>query len=145
MRHAVFSFIITLAASPAFAQGVGTNPEGDPLVSLLPFLFIFAIFYFLLIRPQQKRMKAHQEMVKAIKKGDEVTTAGGIIGKVTSLEGDEHVMLQIASGVEVKAVKATLSQVQPKPEASQPAHKDKAAREKNDNSAPEKARIANDN
>jgi preprotein translocase subunit YajC len=152
MRHFLtVALLSALVATPAYAQE--TVPEADPLVSLLPFVFIFAIFYFLLIRPQQKRVKVHQEMVKAVQKGDEVITAGGIAGKISGLEGDDFVLLQIASGVEVKVLKATLSQVQPKPEAGKPAHQEKneakknaeKKSEKNDNSAPKKARIANDN
>lgn len=146
MKRFFLPLLLVFLATPAMAQtAAGVNPEADPLVSLLPFVFIFAVFYFLLIRPQQKRMKAHQQMVQAVKKGDEVVTAGGLYGKITGLEGEDVALVQVASGVEVKVVKATLSQVKPKEEANKPAHQEKAAREKNDNSEPKKARIANDN
>lgn len=142
MRAIIAAICLPFAA---FAQGTAPA-QGDQMASLLPFIFIFAIFYFLLIRPQQKRMKAHQEMVKAVKKGDEVITAGGILGKITAVEGEEYALVQIASGVEIKVVKTTLSQVIVKPEAAKPTHQDKAgASQKNDNKVPAKEKIANDN
>ncbi len=132
---------------PASALAQTTAPaEGEQMASLLPFVFIFAIFYFLLIRPQQKRLKAHAQMIAEVQKGDQVVTAGGIVGKVAALEGEEHVMVQIASGVEIKVVKATLSQVIGKPEAVKPAHMEKqSSAQKNDNKLPAKEKIANDN
>ena len=80
------------------------------LVGILPWLLIFAIFYMLMIRPQQKRMKAHQAAIAAVKKGDEVITGGGIRGRVTKVAEDEA-EVEIASGVKVRVVKSTLSQV----------------------------------
>ena len=82
------------------------------LVGLLPWVAIFVIFYFLLIRPQQKRMKQHQSMIGAVKKNDVAVTGGGIIGKVTKVD-DAEVELEIASGVKVRVVKSTLSEVRP--------------------------------
>ncbi len=79
---------------------------------LLQFLLIGGIFWFFLIRPQQKRAAEHRAMIEAVKKGDTVITAGGIFGKVTKTDTDS-VELEIASGVKVKVVKATLTQVQP--------------------------------
>ena len=76
----------------------------------LPLLLIFVIFYFLMIRPQQKRMKEHQATIAAVKKGDEVVTGGGIRGKVTKVSDDEA-EVEIAQGVRVRVVKSTLSQV----------------------------------
>ena len=100
-------------ASPAYASA-GAAPAGGAgfLIQILPLLLIFVIFYFLLIRPQQRRMKAHQAMVTAVKKNDTAITAGGVIGKVTKVDENE-VELEIASGVRVKVVKATLSEVRP--------------------------------
>lgn len=95
-------------ATPAFAQTAGASPA-DPLgiLSLAPLMLVFVAFYFLMIRPQQKRAKILQDAVNAVKKGDEVTTAGGIVGKVTKVE-DRIVEVEIATGVKVKVIKATL-------------------------------------
>jgi len=80
---------------------------------LLPMLIIFGAFYFLLIRPQQKRQKAHTELVGALAKGDEVLTAGGILGKVTAVS-EHYATVRIADNVEIKIQKSTVSQVVPK-------------------------------
>ena len=90
----------------------GAAPGGASafIVSLLPWLLIFLIFWLLMIRPQQKRMKQYQAAIAAIKKGDEVITGGGIRGRVTKV-GDEEAEVEIASGVKVKIVKGTISQV----------------------------------
>jgi preprotein translocase subunit YajC len=102
-----------MLASPAYAAA-GSAPSGGAfgLLGILPWVAIFVIFYFLLIRPQQRRMKQHQAMVAAVKKNDTVVTAGGLIGKVTRVD-DAEVEVEIASGVKVKVVKATLSEVRP--------------------------------
>ena len=101
--------------SPAYAQA-GEAAAPNALVQLAPLVFIFVIFYFLLIRPQMTARKKHQEMVSNVRRGDTVVTAGGIIGKVTKvLEGDE-VMVELADKVQVRVVKATLSDVRNKPE-----------------------------
>jgi preprotein translocase subunit YajC len=84
------------------------------LVGILPWLLIFLIFYMLMIRPQQKRMKEHQAQIASVKKGDDVITAGGIRGRVTKVTDDEA-EVEIAQGVRVRVVKATLSQVLNKP------------------------------
>jgi len=98
-------FILSTAA--AGAQPGGTSAF---LVGILPWLLIFVIFWFLLIRPQQKRAKEHQAMIAAVKKGDEVITGGGLRGRVTKVS-DAEVEVEIAQGVRVRAVKSTLSQV----------------------------------
>ena len=101
--------------SPAYAQA-GEAAAPNALVQLAPLVFIFVIFYFLLIRPQMTARKKHQEMVSNVRRGDTVVTAGGIIGKVTKvLEGDE-IMVELADKVQVRVVKATLSDVRNKPE-----------------------------
>ncbi|MFQ5547485.1 MAG: preprotein translocase subunit YajC [Woeseia sp.] len=94
----------------AYAQGA---QQGSPLGFLLPMLIIFAAFYFLLIRPQQKRQKAHNELVAALSTGDEVLTAGGVLGKVTAVS-DHYATLRIADNVEIKIQKSTVSAVVPK-------------------------------
>lgn len=82
------------------------------MVQIFPLVLIFVIFWFLLIRPQQRRMKQHREMVAAVKKNDVAVTGGGLVGKVTKVDENE-VELEIASGVRVKVVKSMLSDVRP--------------------------------
>jgi len=103
--------------APAYAQAADAAAP-NPLLQFLPFVFIIVIFYFLLIRPQQQMRKKHQEMVAAVRRGDTVVTAGGMIGKVTKVVDDAEVMVELAEGVQVRVVKATLSDVRSK---SQPA------------------------
>ena len=83
---------------------------GEGLMSLAPLLLIFVVFYFLLIRPQQKRMKDHKAMIAAVKRGDVVVTGGGIVGKVSRVK-DEDVQVEIADGVRVNVLRDTLSSV----------------------------------
>lgn len=100
-------------ASPAFAQTAGGAVGSDATAQLLgiaPLFLVFIAFYFLMIRPQQKRMKELQNAVNAVKKGDEITTAGGIIGKVTKVD-DRVAEVEIAQGVRVRVVKSTIASV----------------------------------
>ena len=101
----------TLLMTSAAASGTGgaVGPAGI-LVGILPWLLIFLIFYMLMIRPQSKRLKEHQATIAAVKKGDEVVTAGGIRGRVMKVSDDE-VEVEIAQGTRVKIVKSTLSHV----------------------------------
>jgi preprotein translocase subunit YajC len=85
----------------------------DPFGFLLPMIVIFAAFYFLLIRPQQKKQKAHTALISALKEGDEILTAGGILGKITGVS-DHYVVVKIAENAEIKMQKASVSQVVPK-------------------------------
>jgi len=101
--------------SPAFAQGVDAAAP-NPFVQLAPLIFIFVIFYFLLIRPQQQARKKHMEMVANVRRGDVVVTGGGLVGKVTKVVDDNEVMVELADGFSVKVVKATLSDVRTKPQ-----------------------------
>ncbi len=100
--------------SPAFAQTAAAPAAGGDgasfILQLAPLVLIFVVFYFLLIRPQQKRMKAHQAKIAAVKKGDQVVTGGGLVGKVVRAD-ETYVDVELAQGVKVKAVKATLSDV----------------------------------
>ena len=102
--------------SPAFAATAtaGAAAPAGPgfLVSIFPLVLIFVIFYFLLIRPQQKKMKAHQAMVMDVKPRDTAITSGGLIGKVTKVE-DNEIEMEIAQGVKVRVVKSLLSDVRP--------------------------------
>ncbi|HZA67226.1 MAG TPA: preprotein translocase subunit YajC [Geminicoccaceae bacterium] len=102
--------------SPAYAQAGGA-PVGFDLISLMPLLLIFVVFYFLLIRPQQKKMKAHRDMVGALKRGDRVLTAGGIIGTVVKVEDDSTLLVDIAKDVRVRVARGTISEVLTKPQA----------------------------
>ena len=101
------SFFISDALAAAPAQ------QPDPVMSFLPLVLIFVVFYFLLIRPQTKRQKEHREMVAALQKGDEVTTAGGLLGKITEVK-DSFVQIEIANNVIVTVQKHTVSAVMPK-------------------------------
>jgi preprotein translocase subunit YajC len=98
----------------AHAQAAGATASGGlaQFVSIAPLILIFVAFYFLMIRPQQRRMKALQASVAAVKKGDTVVTAGGLMGKVTKVE-DTVVEVEIAANVRVRVVKATLAEVTP--------------------------------
>ncbi|MBM1222381.1 preprotein translocase subunit YajC [Ponticoccus sp. SC2-23] len=88
----------------------------EGIASLVPLILIFAIMYFLLIRPQQKKLKEHQEMVKALRRGDQVVTQGGVIGKVTKVKDEGEIEVEIASGVIVRVVRSTITQVLSKTE-----------------------------
>ncbi len=96
--------------TPAYAQAAGGAGGAAAFAQFIPLILIFAIMYFLMIRPQQKRAKAHRAMVEALKKGDEIVTQGGILGRVSSVR-DNEVEVEIASGVKVRVVRATITQV----------------------------------
>ncbi len=98
--------------SNAWAQAAPAQ-QPDPLMSFLPLILIFVVFYFLLIRPQQKRAKEHKQMVANLAKGDEVVTNGGLLGKITEV-GDNFVKLQVADGVEVKVQRQAVASLMPK-------------------------------
>ena len=89
-------------------------------IQTIPLVLVFVIFYFLMIRPQQKRMKEHQAQIMAVKKGDRVVTGGGLIGKVTKVS-DTEVEVELGQGIKVQAVKSTLTQVVD-PKAAKPAN-----------------------
>ncbi len=96
--------------SNAYAQGA---QQTDPFGFLLPMLIIFGAFYFLLIRPQQKKQKAHTKLVSELSIGDEIITAGGILGQITAVS-EHYAIVHIADGTEIKIQKASVSQVVPK-------------------------------
>src|SRR3979490_2867687 len=99
--------------TPAFAQGSPFG--GDSMwMQLLPFVLIFVIMYFLILRPQQKRAKEHQELVKSVRRGDTVITSGGLVGKVTKVVDDEQVDVVIADGVRVPQVRSMVTGVRAK-------------------------------
>ena len=85
--------------------------EGSAIAQFVPLILIFAIMYFLLIRPQQKKMKEHQQMVENLRRGDQVVTQGGVIAKVSKVKEDGELEVEIAEGVKVRVVKSTIAQV----------------------------------
>ncbi|PJF10965.1 preprotein translocase subunit YajC [Pseudorhodobacter sp. MZDSW-24AT] len=102
-------------ATPAYAQAAGGGAAAA-FTSFVPLILIFAIMYFLLIRPQQKKLKEHKALVEALRRGDQVLTQGGIVGKVTHVNDDGTILVEIAEGVKVKIVKATIVSVMNKTE-----------------------------
>jgi preprotein translocase subunit YajC len=103
--------------TPAFAQGsIFGGDGGGTLVQLAPFALIFVIMYFLILRPQQKRAKQHQDMVKAVRRGDTVVTSGGLIGKVTKVVDDDQIEVELAEGVRVRQMRAMVTDVRAKGE-----------------------------
>jgi preprotein translocase subunit YajC len=106
--------------SPAFAQGSlfggGAGSDGGMLMSLLPFVLIFVIMYFLILRPQQKRVKTHAEMVKNVRRGDTVVTNGGLVGKVTKVIDDDQIEIEIADDVRIRQMRQMIADVRAKGE-----------------------------
>lgn len=100
--------------SSAFAQTApAAASEGSALLGMLPIVLMFVVLYFIMIRPQMKKQKEHRAMVEALAKGDEVVTAGGLLGRISSV-GDNHLGLEIANGVEVQIQRHAVAQVLPK-------------------------------
>ncbi len=95
--------------SPAYAQASADG--ASTLTSLLPLVLIFVVFYLLLIRPQQKKMKQHRDMVAALRRGDRVVTGGGLFGTVTKVLSDTELQVEIAEGVKVKVARGTISEI----------------------------------
>ena len=102
--------------SPAYAQSPFGGGSTDMITSLLPFVLIFVIMYFLILRPQQKRVKQHAEMVKNVRKGDTVITSGGLVGRVTKVVDDDHIEVEVAEGVRVRQMRSMVSDVRAKGE-----------------------------
>jgi preprotein translocase subunit YajC len=102
--------------SEAFAQAAGTPGAGDLLGMVLPLVAIMGVFYFLMIRPQQRKMKEHQAMLGKVTKGDTVVTNGGLIGKVVRVVDDQEILVEVGENVKVRVLKAGLSDVRAKGE-----------------------------
>ena len=96
--------------TPAYAQAAGGAAAGSAVAQFIPLILIFAIMYFLMIRPQQKRARQHRDMVAALKKGDQIVTQGGILGRVVTVRDDE-VEVEIAQGVRIRIVRSSVAQV----------------------------------
>ena len=98
----------------AYAQAAGGGPfQGDTLLTFLPMVAIFVVFYFLLIRPQQKKAKEARAMLEALQKGDEIVTAGGVLGKISKI-GEQYLTVEIASGTEIMVQRGAVAQLLPK-------------------------------
>ncbi len=103
--------------TPAFAQAAtGSGGSSDILLQLTPFILIFVIMWFLIIRPQQKRMREHQDMIKNLRRGDVVVLSGGLIGKITKVVDDSEIEVEIADGVKVRAARQMVSEARVKGE-----------------------------
>ena len=112
--------------TPAYAQAAAGGGS-DFLVTLFPFLIVFAIIYLLILRPQQKRIKEHRKLVEGVRRGDTVVTAGGLIGKVVKVVDETEVQVEIADGTRVRVVRSTLSDVRSKTEPAPKAANDAAS------------------
>ena len=111
-----------LFISPAYAQAAG-GAGGGGFEMFLPFILIFVVFYFLMIRPQQKKMKAHRSMLDNLGRGDRIVTGGGIVGKVTRVEGPNELLVEIAPNLRVRVLRSTVSELR---QQTQPAANDDA-------------------
>jgi len=105
-----------MLVTPAFAQTSSLFGGDSLLVTMLPFVLIFVIMYFLILRPQQKRVKEHGELVKNLRRGDTVVTSGGVVGKVTKVVDDEQIEIEIADGVRIRQMRQMVSGVRAKTE-----------------------------
>ena len=115
--------------SPAYAQDAAAGGTGAVIMQLLPLILIFAVFYFLLIRPQQKKMKDHRAMLQALKRNDKVITGGGIVGSITKVRDDsDEIEVEIAAGVRITVLRGTISAVVKPPEAANDAKPADAAK-----------------
>jgi preprotein translocase subunit YajC len=101
--------------TPAYAQFGGAGGSST-ILQFMPLILIIVIMYFLILRPQQRKVKLHQEMVKALRRGDTVVTSGGLVGKVTKVVDDQHIEIEISDGVRVRHLRASVSEVRAKGE-----------------------------
>jgi preprotein translocase subunit YajC len=105
--------LVDFLISPAYAQAAPTSLFGGDLMAFLPMIAIFVVFYFLLIRPQQKKAKEAKAMLEALSKGDEVVTAGGVLGRIAKI-GDQYLTIEIAANTEITVQRGAVSQLLPK-------------------------------
>ena len=113
--------------SPAYAQALGGGGGGFDLVQLAPLALIFVVFYFLIIRPQQKKAKDHKAMIEAVRRGDKIVTSGGLIGTVAKVLNEREVAVEIADGVRVRVMRGMIAEVMARTE---PAGEGKADKDK---------------
>ena len=119
--------------TPAYAQAAAAADGGGLMFQLLPFALIFVIMYFLILRPQQKKVKEHSELVKNIRRGDTVVTSGGLVGKVTKVVDDDQIEFEISDGVRVRQMRQMISGVRAKGEPAK--EKPETAKDKDETSA----------
>lgn len=132
-----------LLTSTAYAQDLGAAPtEATPLSGLLPVIIMIVLFYFLLIRPQQKKIKDHKKMVEALRRGDKIITAGGIFGSIARVD-DDALLVEIADDTKIKIDKGSVSTVLTRSEPADTAEKPKKEK-KTDKTAAKKPKAAND-
>lgn len=105
--------------TPAFAQAAGAPAGGALGGMLIPMVLVFGIMYFFMIRPQNKKMKEHRNLLASLRRGDQVVTQGGVIGKITKLKDDTEVEVEIAEGVKVRVMRATIVTVVSKTEPAE--------------------------
>jgi len=122
--------------SPAFAQAGAEAAGPGALEAFLPIILIFVVFYFLLIRPQQKKMKQHKEMLAAVRRGDRIVTGGGIIGTVTKVVDDNELQLEIAEGIKVRVQRQLISGLLAKTEPAPPSKGDSSGDAPGEQSTP---------
>ena len=120
--------------SPAYAQAAGGAGGASGLEAMFPLILIFVVFYFLLIRPQQKKAKEHKAMLEAVRRGDKVVTGGGILGTVTKVSDDQEITVEIADGVKVRVQRGLLAAVLSKTEPVKEDKKSKKEDKKDDKS-----------
>lgn len=102
--------------TPAYAQSAPSAGSAFDPTFFLPLVLIFVVFYFLLIRPQQKKLKEHRAMVSALRRGDRVVTQGGLMGTIAKVVSDSEVLVEIAEGIRVRMLRSAVSDVMSKPE-----------------------------
>ena len=107
---------VLIVITPAFAQSASPLGGSDMLIQIVPFILIFVVMYFLVMRPQQKRAKTHQEMIKNVRRGDQIVMTGGLIGKVVKVTDDAELELEIADGVRVRVARGMIAEVRSKSE-----------------------------
>ena len=104
-------FIKPALAETAATAASATSDSGSMITSMLPLFVILAVFYFMVIRPQSKRLQSHRDMINNLKKGDKVVTGGGLIGKIKKLVGDDELIIELAEGVEAHVVRSTIMMI----------------------------------
>lgn len=111
--------------SPAYAQAAGGGGSTDFLIQIAPLILIFVVFWFFLIRPQQQKAKQHRELVANLRRGDQVLTGGGMVGRVAKLIDDVYIQVEIADNVRIKLARTAVSDVLTKGEPVKASRKDK--------------------
>lgn len=116
-KFAAFGLILMglAACQPGGVGGIEGEGGGSMLTTILPLILIFAVFYFLIIRPQQRKQKAHRQMIAEVRRGDQIVTGGGIVGNVVRIDRDNNLQVEIAPDLRVKVMRDTVSEVLARP------------------------------